>query len=79
MMQGELLEIDDFVAITDNGVVPVRLTIVHDSSGFLLISNSSTGGASFNGDTWHSSLTEAFAQAKFQFGVSQDRWRAAAT
>lgn len=79
MKEEVVFEIDNFVSVTDSGAIPVRLVIVRDSSGFFLISTSEAGGALLNGDTWHASLTEAFAQANFQFGVVPGRWRSVAT
>ncbi|MEN5209542.1 hypothetical protein ABE493_15675 [Stenotrophomonas terrae] len=68
-------EIDDFSAIVNDVSVPVHLGILKDSSGYFLVSSSPLGGDSFNGDTWHISVADAFAQAQMQFGVLQGRWR----
>ena len=71
-------EIDDFSAIVNGATVPVHLGIFKESSGYLLVSSSPLGGDSFNGDTWHISVADAFAQAQMQFGVLQSRWRVVA-
>ena len=71
-------EIDDVYAIVNNVTVPVHLGIFKDSSGYFLVSSTPLGGDSFNGDTWHISVADAFTQAQMQFGVLQGRWRAVA-
>jgi hypothetical protein len=78
MEQILIFEIDDFSAIVNDVVVPVHLRIFKDSSGYFLVSSSPLGNDSFNGDTWHVSVADAFAQAQMQFGVLQDGWRAVA-
>lgn len=76
MEQVLIFEVDDFSTIVNDMVVPVHLAIFQDSSGYYLVSSSPLGGDRFNGDTWHTSVADALAQAWWQFGVSQDKWRA---
>ncbi|KAB8195634.1 hypothetical protein FKV24_005020 [Lysobacter maris] len=52
----------------------LRLVIHALPEGFLLVSQSS-GHPHLDGDTWHPTLEEAFAQAAQQFGTSADQWK----
>ncbi|WP_111267836.1 hypothetical protein [Marilutibacter maris] len=52
----------------------LRLVIHALSEGFLLVSQSS-GHPHLDGDTWHPTLEEAFAQAAQQFGTSAGQWQ----
>ena len=56
----------------------IDLQILEEKDGFFLVSESSH--VHFRGgDTWHSTLEEAMAQAEHQFGVKPSEWKSPAS
>ena len=56
----------------------IDLQILEEKEGFFLVSEPSHVHFS-GGDTWHSTLEEAMAQAENEFGVKASEWKSPAS